>query len=187
MRPGVAAIAAERTLLTRRRFLQGLGVGGALTGLGAAPRLRAADGHVVIAGGGFGGATCARYLCKLAPGLRVSLVDRQAAFVTGPFCNTVIAGLNPVAAIRRDHQALAASGIEFIQSEIAAIDPVARRLTLAGGRQLAGDVLVVAPGIALCWEAIAGYSPEVAETIPHAWPGGADQLTTLRAQLRAMR
>lgn len=172
--------------MNRRRFLQGLGAGAALVGLGALPALRAASGHVVIAGGGFGGATCARYLRKLAPGLRVTLIDRNASFATGPFCNTVIAGLNPIAAITRNHRALAASGIEFVAAEIRAIDPVAKRVTLADGRTLSGDCLVVAPGIAFQAEAIQGYGPEVEQTMPAAWPGGPEQITTLRGQLRAM-
>ncbi|MDN5863044.1 MAG: NAD(P)/FAD-dependent oxidoreductase, partial [Salinisphaera sp.] len=173
-------------MITRRRFLQAMGAGAALAGVGMASALRAADGQVLIAGGGFGGATCARYLRQLAPSLRITLVDRNASLVTGPFCNTVIAGINPLATITRDHRALAASGICFIQAEIAAIDPHRKGLRLSNGRSLSADRLVVSPGIAFDTEWISGYGPEVARTMPPAWPGGADELTILRGQLRAM-
>lgn len=136
-----------------------------------ASALRAADGQVLIAGGGFGGATCARYLRQLAPSLRITLVDRNASLVTGPFCNTVIAGINPLATITRDHRALAASGICFIQAEIAAIDPHRKGLRLSNGRSLSADRLVVSPGIAFDTEWISGYGPEVARTMPPPPPG----------------
>lgn len=172
--------------MKRRSLLRGLGAGAAIAGLGLGRLSRAAEGHVLIAGGGFGGATCARYLRQLAPGLRVTLVDRHASLVTGPFCNTVVAGLNPLETITRDHRALAASGIDFIHAEIEAVDPAAKSVELTDGRRLSGDRLVVAPGIAFKTDDIEGYGPAVAETMPPAWPGGPEQLTTLRGQLRAM-
>lgn len=170
----------------RRRVLQGLGAGLTLAGLGLAGAGRAAEARVVIAGGGFGGATCARYLKQLAPSLHVTLVDRREPFVTGPFCNTVLAGLRPLAAITHDRTGLRETGIEFVRAEIAEIDPVARRVRLADGRTLTGDRLVVAPGIDLRRGALEGYDAEAAAIAPTAWPGGPDQIRTLRRQLHAM-
>lgn len=172
--------------MKRRSVLRGLGAGAALVSLGLSPLLRAAEGRVLIAGGGFGGATCARYLRQLAPGLHVTLIDRRASLVTGPFCNTVIAGLNPLETVTHNHRALAESGINFIHAEIVAIDPAAKSVQLSDGRRLSGDRLLVAPGIAFDTEFIAGYGPEAVATMPAAWPGGSEQLVSLREQVRAM-
>ena len=47
-----------------------LKLAGAVTVAGIVPRARAqARGKIVVVGGGFGGATCARYLLRAAPGL----------------------------------------------------------------------------------------------------------------------
>lgn len=172
--------------LTRRAVLQALAGGAGLAALAPFRSSHAAAGTVVIAGGGFAGSACARYLRRLAPGLRIVLIDRHAKFVTGPFCNTVIAGLREMEAITQDHRALAAEGIEFVQAEISAVDPVARTVETVDGRRWQADKLVVTPGIGFRWDSIDGYNPAAAEVLPHAWPGGPEQIATLRAQLLAM-
>ena len=171
----------------RRRLLRGLAGAAALSVLGLpVGRAGAAPPQVVIAGGGFAGATCALALRRFAPSVRVTLVDRQDSFVTGPFCNTVIAGLRPVSAITQTHEGLSAAGVKVVHADIDGVEPTARRIRLADGRTIAGDRLVIAPGIDFEWDAIDGYGPDHVERIPHAWPGGARQLRTLRDQLRAM-
>lgn len=171
----------------RRRVLRGLAGAAALGTLGLPGRgLGATAPEVVIAGGGFAGASCALALRQFAPDLRVTLVDRQKRFVTGPFCNTVVAGMNPVSAITQSHDGLSAAGVKVVHADIEGIEPEARRLRLADGRSLTSDRLVIAPGVDFDWQAIDGYGPQHVERIPHAWPGGAHQLRSLRDQLRAM-
>lgn len=171
----------------RRRVLRGLAGAAALGAFGLPARGSAgASPRVVIAGGGFAGASCALALRQFAPNIRVTLIDRQRAFVTGPFCNTVIAGMNPISAITQDHAGLAAAGVEVLHADIDGVEPEAQRVRLADGRAVAGERLVVAPGIAFDWDTIEGYGPEDVARVPHAWPGGADQLHTLRDQLRLM-
>lgn len=171
----------------RRALLRGLVGAGVLGSLGlptmatATPRKR-----VVIAGGGFAGARCALALRHFAPAIDVTLVDRQPEFVTGPFCNTVISGIKPVAAITQNHDGLIAAGVRVIHANIDGADIDARELRLADGRRIGGDRLVIAPGIDFDWQALDGYGPEALDRVPHAWPGGADQLTLLRSQLRSM-
>ncbi|MES1928795.1 sulfide dehydrogenase (flavocytochrome), flavoprotein subunit [Salinisphaera dokdonensis CL-ES53] len=171
----------------RRRVLRGLAGAAALSTLGlpihGSGRTPA---QVVIAGGGFAGASCALALRRFAPDVRVTLVDRQSRFITGPFCNTVVAGMNPTSAITQDHEGLSAAGIKVVHADIEGVEPEAHRIRLADGRSIAGDRLVIAPGIDFDWQAIDGYGPQHVDRIPHAWPGGATQLLTLRDQLRAM-
>lgn len=175
--------------LARRDFvgLAGAFGIGALAGGMAIPRAaRAAEGQVVVVGGGFAGATCAKYLKRAAPGLRVTLVDAAPVYHTCPMSNAVIAGLLPPAAIEVGRQALAERyGIELVQARVAAIDPPGRSLRLEGGQTLAFDRLVVAPGIDFRYDRIEGLSAEAAETMPHAWQAG-PQTALLRRQIEAM-
>ena len=171
----------------RRALLRGVAGMGALATTGMAPTVFAARRkRVVIAGGGFGGASCAMALRRFAPAIDVTLIDRQREFVTGPFCNTVVSGMSPVAAITLTHQALANAGVNVIHAEIDGVDVGARSARLADGRQIGGDRLVIAPGISFDWQAIDGYGADAVDRVPHAWPGGANQLSLLHAQLQAM-
>ena len=82
--------------LTRRDFVGILGTAGTGAGLLGWPWLAGAGqakGRVVIVGGGFGGASCAKYLRRFAPDVEITLVERDAKFVTCPFSNAVMAGL----------------------------------------------------------------------------------------------
>jgi NADPH-dependent 2,4-dienoyl-CoA reductase/sulfur reductase-like enzyme len=168
----------------RRRTLLQLGAAASLAL--AAPRLSAqTPRRVVVVGGGFGGATCARYLRLVAPDLAVTLVEANASFATCPFSNTVIAGLNEIDYITHGFDALTAAGITLVQGRAEAIDPDARTLRLADGTSLPWDRLVVSPGVDIKWDAIEGYGPEAAEIMPHAWQAG-PQTLLLRDQLRAM-
>ena len=82
--------------LTRRNFVQMVGAVGAASSLLGWPAVSLAgkaSGRVVIVGGGFGGASCAKYLRRLAPGLDVTLIERDSQFITCPFSNAVLGGL----------------------------------------------------------------------------------------------
>ena len=57
-----------------------------------------AGGRVVVVGGGFAGATCARTLKRLDPRLAVTLVEANQTFTACPFSNEVIAGLRDLKA-----------------------------------------------------------------------------------------
>lgn len=115
--------------------------------------------QMVIASGGFAGATCAKYLRKYAPGIAVTLVDRSSVHTACPGSNEVLVGLKNASALRRDVAALARGrGFTFVTGEIASVDPARRSIRLANGRTLTGDALVVAPGIGFRYGAIQGYT-----------------------------
>ena len=170
---------------TRRDLLRLAGaaaLGGGLAGGRARANPRA---RVVVVGAGFGGATAAGYLRRLAPELEVVLVEREAAVVTCPFSNTVLAGLQELPSITHGLDGLRRRGVQVVRGEVVAIDPEARAVRLADGGSLAWDRLVLSPGIDLIWNAIAGYDEAAAERMPHAWKAGAQTLL-LRRQLEAM-
>lgn len=177
------------TIKTRRQFLGAMGA--AAGGLWLWPLRSGAAGErsmgrVVIVGGGFGGATCARYVKRFAPETDVTLVERDVRFVTCPFSNTVLGGLRSIEDITHDYGRLAQKyGVNVIHDSAVGIDPVTKKVTLGGGQQLGYDKLVVSPGIDFRWEGVDGYSAEASRRIPHAWKAG-DQTLLLRRQLEAM-
>src|SRR5215831_128335 len=55
--------------------------------------------RVVVVGGGFGGATCAKYLRRADPSLDVTLVEPHRQFVTCPLSSAVLVGLRDLASV----------------------------------------------------------------------------------------
>ncbi|HEV8678416.1 MAG TPA: NAD(P)/FAD-dependent oxidoreductase [Stellaceae bacterium] len=169
---------------TRRAVLKGASA--AL----AAPLLRpalaqGAAGRVVVIGGGFAGATCARTLKRLDPRLAVTLVEQSRVFTACPFSNEVIAGLRDLREQQFGYDKIAATGVALTVAAATGVNPQTRTVTLADGTQLAYDRLVMAPGIDLRWGAVPGYDEAAAEQMPHAWKAGAQTLL-LQRQLEAM-
>ncbi len=144
-----------------------------------------ASPHVVIVGGGFGGASCARALSRADARIRVTLVEPSAAYLACPLTNLVIAGLREMDRQRFTYEAVQADGVTLVPLAATAIDAQARSVTLTGGSRLSYDRLILAPGIDLRWDALPGYDPAAAEQMPHAWRAG-EQTLLLRRQLQAM-
>lgn len=175
--------------VTRRDFGVAAGATGlALGAAGMAPRLlAAAEGRVVVIGGGPAGATVAKYVAKDADGaLAVALVQDTSPFTTCFYSNLYLAGYRDFDSITHDYDALReAYGVDVIIDRAIEVDPVGRKVTLAGGRVLEYDRLVVAPGIDILYDSIEGYSKAAAEAMPHAWQAG-PQTQLLRRQIEAM-
>jgi NADPH-dependent 2,4-dienoyl-CoA reductase/sulfur reductase-like enzyme len=166
-----------------RRALLGAGVAALAAPMVA--RAQAAAPRVVVVGGGFAGAACARALKQGPLKIDVTLVERNAVYVACPMSNAVIAGLREIDAQRFSYSAVAAAGVTVLPAEAKAVDVQARHVALTDGSRLAYDRLVLAPGIGLRWGAIAGYDPEAAQQMPHAWQAG-EQTLLLRRQLQTM-
>ena len=170
--------------LSRRGFLR-LGVA-APVALASLPAFaQAPASRVVVVGGGFAGASCARALRLVDPRVAVTLVEPSATFVACPFSNAVIAGLRELSAQQFTYDRIAADGITLARTSATAVDPQARSVTLADGARLTYDRLVLAPGIDVRWGALPGYDEPAAATMPHAWKAG-EQTLLLRRQLEAM-
>jgi NADPH-dependent 2,4-dienoyl-CoA reductase/sulfur reductase-like enzyme len=170
----------------RREFLKSaLGVAAATVlrpvpaaAQGAAPR-------VVVVGGGFAGASCARALRTADPRIAVTLVEANATFTACPLSNAVIGGLRELSAQQFTYERLAADGVALARTTATAVDAPARSVTLADGARLPYDRLVLAPGIDIRWGALPGYDEAAAGHMPHAWHAG-EQTVLLRRQLEAM-
>ena len=167
--------------LQRRQLLLGA------AGLAAPAILRAqgANARVVVVGGGFGGATVARYLRAWAPQVQVTLVEPARRFVTCPFSNHYLAGLRSWDSIGHGYGGLRAAGVQVVHAQAEDVDGQRRTLRLHTGQELRWDRLVLSPGVDMRWDALEGYDEADVARAPHAWKAGA-QTRLLRRQLQAM-
>jgi sulfide dehydrogenase [flavocytochrome c] flavoprotein subunit len=177
--------------ISRREFSKLLISGMAVAAFGAfggAIPAFASKNRVVIIGGGFGGASAAKYLKKLDPSLLVTLVEPKASYVTCPFSNWVLGGMKTIPEITQTYNVLASRyGVHVVPDSAISIDHVKSSVTLKSGKVLLYDRLVVSPGIDFRWGTIDGYSQAVAESrMPHAWQAGS-QTKLLHRQLLDMK
>lgn len=170
---------ADGRRLHRRAVMQGL----AAAAMSAIPARSQSPARILVIGGGFGGASCARAL--RAGGLDVTLVEPKTVYTACPLSNEVIAGLRDLTAQQFSYAALAGTGIRIVRDSATRLDAAARRVVTSDGSAIAYDRLVVAPGIDLRAAALPGYDATAVERMPHAWQAGA-QTVMLRDQLRAM-
>jgi sulfide dehydrogenase [flavocytochrome c] flavoprotein subunit len=139
----------------------------------------------VVIGGGYGGATAARYLKLINPALDVVLVEKRDAFVSCPISNWVIAGLKDMQDITLGYDGLAARGIRIVKDEIIGIDAKAGFVQGKLNR-LGYDRLIVSPGISFRYGLVDGLNEAAHATLPHAWHAG-PQTQQLHNELRAMK
>ncbi len=170
--------------VTRRDAILGVS---ASVGLLAMPHVARAQSaaRVVVVGGGFGGAACARALKRLDAKVQVTLLEPNRIFTACPFSNEVIAGLRQLEAQQFGYEKIAADGIGVIAQAATKIDAAAHSVALADGTSLGYDRLVLSPGIDFNFGALPGYDEAAAMKMPHAWKAG-EQTILLRRQLEAM-
>ncbi|MEP6390591.1 MAG: FCSD flavin-binding domain-containing protein [Halioglobus sp.] len=173
------------TQLSRRRFTS------AITAVGLAGLIpsqlvaKTSSAKLVVIGGGFGGATAARFAKRLLPSLSVTLVEPNPEYVACPFSNLVVAGVRDLQQQRFTYAALSREGITVAQDTAVEVDNEQRTVQLAGGASLSYDRLILAPGIDFRWNALEGYDEAATTRMPHAWKAG-PQTMLLRDQLRAI-
>ncbi len=173
---------------SRRAVLGGIAAGGVLAAFGF-PSARAASKaapRVVVIGGGFAGASCARLIKSEDRDISVTLIEPNATYIACPLSNAVIAGLRNLEVQKFGYDGLRQSEVEVVHRSVTAVDAGKRSVRLDDGKQLAYDRLVVAPGVELRFDALPGYTEAAAEIIPHAWKAG-EQTLLLRRQLEAMK
>ncbi|MBI4754143.1 MAG: FAD-dependent oxidoreductase [Betaproteobacteria bacterium] len=173
--------------LDRRNFLKAVS-GAAAASVLTVPQSFAATAkaRVVVVGGGFGGASAARYLRLLDPGIDVTLIERGTRYTSCPLSNEVISGERDIRTLQAGYNGLARRGVKVVHAEVTQVDPVNKTVATADGQSFPYDALVMAPGVDLDYSAIGGLTEELAETrLPHAWKAG-PQTLLLKKQLEAM-
>ncbi len=170
---------------SRRRFLQTVAAS-----IGVAPvhfSISSGGGYrVVVVGGGFGGAACARYLKKLQPDLDVILVERSKNIQTCPFSNFVVAGMEKIDALSQNFDGLRRNGVHVLQGEVVGRVENRKELVLKDGSSIRYDRAVVSPGVELLFDRVPGYDKDKTNKLPHAWRAGGQTLL-LREQIKKMK
>ena len=176
-------------MMQRRMLLRGAGSLGLLglagcVSTGAVP----AKARVLVVGGGYGGATAAKYVRLFSEQkIDVTLIEPGDTFVSCPTSNLVLGGSKTMADITMPYATLASNhGVRVIKDTVAGIDPVKKVARLASGPTITYDKLILSPGIDLMWDSIAGLRAANGEgRILQAWKAGPETLA-LRRQLEAM-
>ncbi len=174
--------------MQRRSFLQS-SAALSLLGLGAcATTSIPSKAKVVVVGGGYGGATAAKYVRLLSDyKIDVVLIEPNEAFISCPISNLVLGGSKQMADITTPYSGLAKThGVTVVKDVAQSIDTAKKTVTLGGGATIAYDKLVVSPGIDLMFGSIEGLQAANASgQILQAWKAGPETVA-LRKQLEAM-
>ena len=142
--------------------------------------------RVVVIGGGYGGATAAKYIRLWDPSIDVVLVERDAGFVSCPISNLVLAGYSSMDEISRGYDGLRRHGVTVVRDEVTAIDASRKSVKLANGADIAYERLIVSPGVDFTFSEVQGYESAMqAGAVLHAWKAG-PQTVALRRQLEQM-
>lgn len=166
---------------TRRHFLQLFAASAAAASLPQALRA-AARPHVVVVGGGFAGATAAKYLRYWSNGsVDVTLVEPNTTYYSPILSNLVLNQQRNLGQLAFSYNTLAQKyGVKVIQARAQTLNAAGKSVQLDNGTTLNYERLVLAPGIQFL--PVEGLD---SNKIPHAWQAGA-QTTLLQQQLAAM-
>ena len=176
-------------LMKRRDFLKAGAAAGAMASLYGCAGGGKASGHVVVVGGGYGGATIAKYLRMWSEGgVQVTLIERNPTFISCPISNLVIGGTKTMEDITVSYDGLKNKwGVRIVQDDVVAVDAAKRSISLKAGGAMSYDRLVLSPGIDFMFDEIPGLkSAEAQSKILHAWKAG-PQTIALRKQLESMK
>jgi len=144
--------------------------------------------QVIVIGGGYGGATAAKYI-RLLSGYKISvvLIEPQTDFISCPMSNLVLGGSKNLAELTTSYAALSSKhGVTLVHDYATAIDTQKKTVALKNGSILSYDKLIVSPGVDMNFNNIEGLQAANASgQILQAWKAGAET-TALLQQLQAM-
>ena len=144
--------------------------------------------RVLVIGGGYGGATAAKYVRLLSQyKIEVVLVEPDAAFVSCPLSNLVLGGGRTLADVTRPYASLTKlHGVRVVNDMVASIDATQRIAVLASGGEIRYDKMVLSPGVEMIWTEVTGLRAASQQgRVLQAWKAG-PETTALRRQLEAM-
>lgn len=113
---------------------------------------------VLILGGGSAGISVAARLRLAKHSLGIGIVEPSESHYYQPLWTLVGAGVFPPEASRRREADYIPAGVDWIRDRVTAIEPDAKAVRTAAGRQLTYDWLIVALGIQIDWNAIPGLA-----------------------------
>jgi NADH dehydrogenase FAD-containing subunit len=169
--------------LSRRQFLTASGLGVAALGTLRVTVFGQAKRRVIVIGGGWGGATAAKYLRLTDPSIDVTLLEPNKEFISCPFSNLVLAGVESLKNLTLSYNGLTKHGVKIRHEAASAIEPDKRRVRV-GKDSLEYDRLIVSPGIDFQWELVDGLAA-AKDKVLHAWKAG-PQTVQLAKQIQSM-
>lgn len=187
--------------MDRRTFVKNLGLGAVAASVAPIPTVGAATltnaalpdpYEVVVVGGGFGGASVAKYL-KLwgQNNVNVTLVDTNSAHVSCILSNLVLNGQKSISNLTFNLATSAAkNNFTFKAGKVVSIDKElngSRYISLSSGEKVYFDKLVMSPGVDFDYpEGMTRADWNDSNTpFPHAWKAG-EQTINLRNQLNKL-
>lgn len=177
--------------LKRREFIKTAAIAGAAAMIpvaASASRSASKQKRVVVIGGGFAGATAAKYVAMWSANTEVVMIERNAQFVSCPQSNLVLGGSRSLQQLTHDYNSLADNyGVKTVQAEVVSIDTEKQRVRLHDGVIVAYHRLIIAPGVDFIYDDLPMLvSYETQQKIPHAWKAG-PQTEVLKRQLHSMK
>ncbi|TAM09573.1 MAG: NAD(P)/FAD-dependent oxidoreductase [Nevskiaceae bacterium] len=112
--------------------------------------------RVVVVGGGAGGLAVASTLLRAQPQLDLAVIEPSDNHYYQPAWTLVGGGAYNVADTRRSEASCMPAGAHWIKHRVASFQPEQDQVTLDDGSTVGYDFLVVAAGIQLDWNKIAG-------------------------------
>ena len=140
---------------------------------------------VVVIGGGYGGATAAKYTKMLDGNIDVTLIEGNKTYTSCPLSNEVIGGHRDIKTLEVGYDGLKKRGVNVVNDWVTGVDRAKKVVTTKSGKTFGYDALVMSPGIDFHYVGIEGYNESMIEDIPHAWKAG-PQTLLLKKQLEAM-
>ena len=172
--------------VNRRAFLKAIAAASSASVLTIPARAHAGvKARVVVIGGGFGGATAAKYIKLMDAAIDVTLIEANQTYTACPLSNEVISGHREIESLQTGYDKIARRGVNVVHDFVTAVDPLKKTVATQGGRKLSYDALIMAPGISFDYTAVAGYSEDAVTDMPHAYKAG-EQTRILKWQLQAM-
>ncbi|MEB4591011.1 FAD-dependent oxidoreductase [Candidatus Thiothrix sp. Deng01] len=167
--------------LNRRQFLKSLGLASAVTAFPGIIKAASSRPQVIVVGGGFAGATAAKYLRHWSNAVDVTLIEPNASYNSCILSNLVLNGQMNLSQLTFNYNTLAQKyGISVVNDWVDNVDGINQVVRLRSGATLPYDRLIIAPGVQFL--AVPGLDNS---KVPHAWKAG-PQTTLLQQQLAAM-
>lgn len=176
--------------ISRRQLLKLFGATAATWGLlGASEKAFSKSAfHLVIVGGGIGGAASAKYMRLLNKDVKITIIEPNMQYMFCPGSNEVIPGWAEIEELIVSYTTLKERyGVNFVHDKADTINYENKQVKLASGEKIAYDKLIVSPGPTFLYDSVEGFSEELAYgDFPAAWHVS-KQTITLRNQIHSLK
>ncbi len=117
--------------------------------------------RIVIVGGGTGGITVAARLRKSMRRAEVTVIEPSSKHYYQPLWTLVGGGVFRREVTERDEASVIPRGVTWLQDAVTGVLPEDNVVTTGDGQRIEYDYLVVAPGIQINWNQIAGLQENI--------------------------